>query len=199
MRRDRYSTIFITLGVALLLTLLPLPPALDALRPYWVALALVYWCLETQDLIRDEQVGWGDFEYRVQVYDDPSPDPKLMADIAAASGGATIDSPEGAIAALRDGVERASGQQVRVDVISNNIANANTAGFKKSEVSFEDLLYVTQVSPGLSVNGQGSAAPIGIQVGSGARLSGTTKVYSPGTLAITERPLDVAISLPSGE
>ncbi|MBT8060203.1 MAG: rod shape-determining protein MreD [Xanthomonadales bacterium] len=51
MRRDRYSTIFITLGVALLLTLLPLPPALDALRPYWVALALVYWCLETQDLI----------------------------------------------------------------------------------------------------------------------------------------------------
>lgn len=84
-------------------------------------------------------------------------------------------------------------QQTMVDTIANNIANVNTAGFKKSEVSFQDLLYVTQVAPGLSSAGQGSSAPIGIQVGSGARLSGTTKVYSPGTLAITERPLDVAI------
>lgn len=50
-RRDRYSTIFITLGIALLLTLLPLPGVLDALRPYWVALVLIYWCLETNGMI----------------------------------------------------------------------------------------------------------------------------------------------------
>ena len=50
-RRDRYSIIFITLGIAVLLTLLPLPSFLEILRPYWVALVLIYWCLETHDMI----------------------------------------------------------------------------------------------------------------------------------------------------
>ena len=66
-------------------------------------------------------------------------------------------------------------QQTMVDTIANNIANVNTAGFKRSSVSFEDLLYVTPQSPGLAINQQGTAAPIGVQIGSGARLSGTTK------------------------
>lgn len=84
-------------------------------------------------------------------------------------------------------------QQTMVDIIANNIANVNTAGFKKSQASFEDLLYVTVQSPGLQRDASGNATPIGLQIGSGSRLSGTTKVFSPGVLEISDRPLDVAI------
>jgi rod shape-determining protein MreD len=54
-RRDRPGIIVMTLVAAIILTLLYLPPWLDALRPYWVALVLIYWALETQDLI---SLGW---------------------------------------------------------------------------------------------------------------------------------------------
>jgi flagellar basal-body rod protein FlgG len=84
-------------------------------------------------------------------------------------------------------------QQTMVDMIANNIANVNTAGFKKSQASFEDLFYVTLQSPGLARGVADSAVPIGTQIGSGTRLNGTTKVFSTGTLEITERNLDVAI------
>jgi len=50
-RRDRRSAIFISLVVAIALTLFPLPDVLDAVRPYWVALVLLYWCLETQGFV----------------------------------------------------------------------------------------------------------------------------------------------------
>ncbi len=50
-RRDRLSMVLVTLAVAMLLTLIPLPAFVDPLRPYWVALVLIYWCLETQGLI----------------------------------------------------------------------------------------------------------------------------------------------------
>jgi len=84
-------------------------------------------------------------------------------------------------------------QQTMVDMIANNIANVNTTGFKKSQASFEDLLYVTPQSPGLARGTGADAVPIGTQIGSGTRLNGTTKVYSTGTLEGTDRPLDVAI------
>jgi len=51
LRRDRLSTVLGALVVAVVLTLLPLPDFLEPLRPYWVALVLIYWCLETQDLV----------------------------------------------------------------------------------------------------------------------------------------------------
>ena len=51
LRRDRLSMVLVTLVVAALLTLLPLPSLIDPLRPYWIALVLIYWCLETQGLI----------------------------------------------------------------------------------------------------------------------------------------------------
>ncbi|MCW8873557.1 MAG: rod shape-determining protein MreD [Xanthomonadales bacterium] len=51
LRRDRLSMVLVTLAVAMLLTLIPLPAFVDPLRPYWVALVLIYWCLETQGLI----------------------------------------------------------------------------------------------------------------------------------------------------
>jgi flagellar basal-body rod protein FlgG len=84
-------------------------------------------------------------------------------------------------------------QQTMVDMIANNIANVNTAGFKKSQASFEDLFYVTLQSPGLARGAGDSPVPIGTQIGSGTRLNGTTKVFTTGTLEITERSLDLAI------
>jgi flagellar basal-body rod protein FlgG len=84
-------------------------------------------------------------------------------------------------------------QQIMVDTIANNIANVNTAGFKRAQASFEDLLYVTFQSPGLQRDATGTPSPIGLQVGSGARMSGTTKIYSSGTLEISNRNLDLAI------
>ena len=84
-------------------------------------------------------------------------------------------------------------QQTMVDMIANNIANVNTSGFKKSQASFEDLFYVTLQSPGLARGAGDAAVPIGTQIGSGTRLNGTTKVFTTGTLEITERSLDVAI------
>ncbi|MEZ5966731.1 MAG: flagellar basal-body rod protein FlgG [Planctomycetota bacterium] len=84
-------------------------------------------------------------------------------------------------------------QQTMVDTIANNIANVNTAGFKRSQVSFEDLLYVTLKTPGLERDAGGVASPIGVQIGSGAQLSGTSKIYTTGVLEATNRPLDLAI------
>lgn len=51
LRRDRLSMVLITVAAAALLTLIPLPSVLDPLRPYWVALVMLYWCLETQELV----------------------------------------------------------------------------------------------------------------------------------------------------
>ncbi len=84
-------------------------------------------------------------------------------------------------------------QQTMVDTIANNIANVNTAGFKKAQASFEDLLYVTLQAPGLQQDASGTPSPIGLQLGSGSRLSGTTKIYSSGVLEGTNRNFDIAI------
>jgi flagellar basal-body rod protein FlgG len=97
-------------------------------------------------------------------------------------------------------------QQTVVDSTSNNLANVNTTGFKRSQPDFQDLIYVTETSPGAS-NGTNVQSPVGLQVGSGVRISGNTKVFTPGTLDNTSNPLDVAIegdgffsvTLPSGD
>ncbi|MBU0753869.1 MAG: flagellar basal-body rod protein FlgG [Planctomycetes bacterium] len=82
-------------------------------------------------------------------------------------------------------------QQTNVDMISNNLANVNTSGFKRSQANFEDLIYITEQRPGFSSGGTGSS--MGIQVGSGARLVSTAKIFSQGVLQQTKRDLDVAI------
>jgi flagellar basal-body rod protein FlgG len=83
-------------------------------------------------------------------------------------------------------------QQLTVDVISNNIANANTSGFKRSQINFQDLLYVSLQRAGADV-AQGLQTPTGFQLGSGVRAISTTKVFTPGVLQGTQRDLDVAI------
>lgn len=83
-------------------------------------------------------------------------------------------------------------QQLNVDVIANNLANINTTGFKKSQCSFEDLLYIITTAPG-AVSAEGYEIPTGVQIGSGSRLVATEKIFTPGVLEPTGNMLDVAV------
>ncbi len=86
-----------------------------------------------------------------------------------------------------------SAQMTRMDVIANNLANANTVGFKKSRADFQDLLYQTLSAAGEST-GDNSTDPVGEQVGVGTKLAGITKEFTQGPLEQTGRDLDVAIN-----
>lgn len=83
-------------------------------------------------------------------------------------------------------------QQTNIDVISNNLANVNTTGFKKSRVNFQDLMYQQIRQPG-SPNAQGSQIPVGIEKGHGAKVSATQKIFTAGSMQATENPLDIVI------
>ncbi len=83
-------------------------------------------------------------------------------------------------------------QQLKMDVIANNLANVNTTGFKKSKTQFEDLIYQALVEPGAATSDQ-TINPTGIQVGLGVKPVGTTKVHSQGDLQSTNNQLDLAI------
>jgi len=83
-------------------------------------------------------------------------------------------------------------QTVRVDTIANNLANANTTGFKKSQVDFADLMYVVTAWPG----GRQTAAtemPTGLEFGSGVTPVSTLKIFTPGAFTKTDGQLDLAI------
>ena len=80
-----------------------------------------------------------------------------------------------------------------VDVTSNNLANINTNGFKRSQVDFQDLLYIKMRQPGAEVS-SGMKSPSGLEVGSGVRVGSTVKVFSTGEFMSTGRNLDVAIA-----
>ena len=84
-------------------------------------------------------------------------------------------------------------QQMMVDVTANNLANINTSGFKRSQIDFQDLLYVKMREPGSEVSA-GMKSPSGLEVGSGVRAGSTVKVFSMGELMNTGRNKDVAIS-----
>ncbi len=86
-----------------------------------------------------------------------------------------------------------AGQQMMVDVIANNLANINTTGFKRSQINFQDLLYVKLSQAGAEV-ASGITSPTGLEIGSGVRASATVKVFTVGELDNTGRPLDMAIS-----
>jgi len=81
-------------------------------------------------------------------------------------------------------------QQESINVISNNLANVNTPAFKKSKISFVDLVYKP-------VNEQNTAAPFldsSYELGSGAAISGTSKSFTLGEIKTTDRALDIAIN-----
>lgn len=83
-------------------------------------------------------------------------------------------------------------QQLNLDVISNNLANVNTTGYKKSNIEFQDLLYDTTRAAGAEA-GNGGQLPTGLNVGHGARAVATTKVFTEGELTQTGERLDMAI------
>ena len=84
-------------------------------------------------------------------------------------------------------------QQLEVDTIANNIANVNTTGFKKSDVSFRDMLYQTFREPG-SLTAASSMTPTGLQIGSGTEVAGTAKLFRQGEMVPTGSSFDMAIS-----
>lgn len=83
-------------------------------------------------------------------------------------------------------------QQLSIDVISNNLSNVNTTGFKKSRVDFQDLLYQTVRAAGTPII-QGAQIPTGIQIGHGVRSVATQKIYTPGDFKQTDAPFDMLI------
>ena len=85
-----------------------------------------------------------------------------------------------------------SSQQMKVDTISNNLANVNTFGFKKERLEFKSLLYDTMQRANLDPANQ-TGRPVNLQVGSGVRPIATTRIFSPGNLQRTEHQLDFAI------
>ena len=82
--------------------------------------------------------------------------------------------------------------QTVVDVTANNLANVDTTGFKRSQVEFQDLLYQTVRAAGTQ-GAIGYEVPTGIQIGSGVRTSGISKVFTPGVLENTNNDFDISI------
>lgn len=98
-------------------------------------------------------------------------------------------------------------QQMNVDVISNNIANMTTSGYKRQRAEFHDLIYQNKVRPGAPSADAGNTTPTGIQFGLGVGIGSVYRLHEQGTIQMTENKLDLAITgkgyyqiqLPSGE
>lgn len=83
-------------------------------------------------------------------------------------------------------------QSLNIDVISNNLANVSTPGFKKSRADFQDLLYET-IRPAGTTSANGNQIPTGIQLGEGTRPVATQKIFIQGSYQHTDNQLDLAI------
>ncbi|MFP5382027.1 MAG: flagellar hook-basal body complex protein, partial [Gammaproteobacteria bacterium] len=83
-------------------------------------------------------------------------------------------------------------QQTQMDVISNNLANVSTSGFKRARAVFEDLLYQTIRQPGAQSSEQ-TQLPSGLQIGTGVKPVATERVFTQGNLQQTGNSRDVAI------
>ena len=84
-------------------------------------------------------------------------------------------------------------QQTNVDVISNNIANANTTGYKAGRAAFQDLIYESQEREGALTSQDGSARPVGVDIGLGVQSTGVVRLNTQGGLTATAADLDLAI------
>lgn len=84
-------------------------------------------------------------------------------------------------------------QELNVQVISNNIANMRTTGYKRQRAEFQDLLYEHVRRIGTQTSDQGNILPVGVDLGSGVKTVGTPRLMGQGTLSPTGSPLDMAI------
>jgi flagellar basal-body rod protein FlgG len=83
-------------------------------------------------------------------------------------------------------------QQMNVDTIANNLANANTTGFKARRMQFQDLLYQNFIQPGSSAGSQ-TLVPSGLQIGMGTRAASNEIIFTQGSFQETDNPLDMVI------
>ena len=96
------------------------------------------------------------------------------------------------VRSLWTGASGMIGQQNNIDTISNNLANVNTAGYKKQRADFEDLIYQTVKVAGTPAT-EDTVVPVGIQMGHGVKLADTQRVFTQGSLQNTEVVTDMAI------
>jgi flagellar basal-body rod protein FlgG len=94
--------------------------------------------------------------------------------------------------ALYSAASGMTAQQMNVDNIANNLANASTPGFKLRRAHFQDLLYQSLSQPGAAAGAQ-NTLPVGLQLGLGTRTSSNEIIFTQGTMTETNNPLDVAI------
>ena len=95
--------------------------------------------------------------------------------------------------ALRTAATGMAAQQLNVEVISNNIANMNTVGFKRQRAEFQDLLYQTLERAGSQSSDQGTVVPTGLQVGAGVKAGSIYRIVEQGAATQTGNKLDMAI------
>src|SRR5882757_961934 len=84
-------------------------------------------------------------------------------------------------------------QELNVQVISNNIANMRTTGYKRQRAEFQDLLYEQVKRVGTQTSAQGNILPVGVELGGGVKTVGTPRIMTQGTLLPTGNSLDLAI------
>jgi flagellar basal-body rod protein FlgG len=84
-------------------------------------------------------------------------------------------------------------QQLNVEVISNNIANLNTTGFKRQRAEFQDLIYQTERRAGAASSDAGTIVPAGVQIGVGVKAAAVYRINEQGNVTKTDNALDVAI------
>jgi flagellar basal-body rod protein FlgG len=96
------------------------------------------------------------------------------------------------IRALYSAASGMNAQQMNIDNIAHNLANANTTGYKMRRAQFQDLLYQTMVQPG-SASGQQTVVPTGLQVGLGTRTASNEILFTQGQFSQTDNPLDLVI------
>jgi flagellar basal-body rod protein FlgG len=96
------------------------------------------------------------------------------------------------VRALYSAASGMTAQQLNIDNIANNLANANTTGYKSRRAQFQDLLYQNMVAPGSSA-GQSTVVPSGLQLGLGTRAVSNEVVFQQGSFSSTNNPLDLVI------
>jgi flagellar basal-body rod protein FlgG len=84
-------------------------------------------------------------------------------------------------------------QQLHVEVISNNIANMTTTGYKRRRAEFQDLLYQNQRRIGSTSSAEGTVVPAGVQLGLGVKTAAVYRIHDQGEFVNTENSFDLAI------
>jgi flagellar basal-body rod protein FlgG len=96
------------------------------------------------------------------------------------------------IRALYSAASGMSAQETNIDNIANNLANANTVGFKTRRAQFQDLMYQSLLQPGTQ-SGQQTVVPTGMQLGLGTRAASNEIIFTQGAFTETDNPLDLVI------